>query len=99
MRRDCGSRWSWVRAAVLELDAAETLTIWDARRTTADGGDLFDKISVFALLLLSYTPLLTLDRDTAPDVGISEDIAHLYFTQLISGLVRLDLLPLRHLTL
>lgn len=29
----------------------------------------------------------------APDLGVDEDIAHLYFRQLISGLVRRFLLP------
>lgn len=34
---------------------------WDARRTKADGGDLFDKISALAVLLLSYTSMLIPD--------------------------------------
>ena len=40
------------------------------------GGDLFDKIGTCN----AYVP--------APDVGVDEDLAHFYFTQLISGLVR-----------
>ena len=40
------------------------------------GGDLFDKIGTWPA------------HKTAPDVGVDEDLAHFYFTQLVSGLVR-----------
>lgn len=45
------------------------------------GGDLFDKIGrSHKHFACSYS--------AAPDVGVDEDLAHFYFTQLISGLVR-----------
>lgn len=52
----------------------------------AGGGDLFDKIGES----LPRTPSLQQLSDsfpTAPDVGVSDDLAKFYFTQLVSGLV------------
>ena len=55
----------------------------------AGGGDLFDKIGM--LVFVSYQKkLMTIPPspwDTAPDVGVDEDIAHLYFNHLIAGMV------------
>ena len=54
----------------------------------AEGGDLFDKIGErtwkyhspwITILMECFTPR------TEADAGVSEDIAHFYFTQLISG--------------
>lgn len=63
--------------------------------STADGGDLFDKISEPILTYLpfrSHSPrerkLTTWNgRLAAPDIGVDQEIAHLYFRQLIAGLV------------
>lgn len=50
----------------------------------AEGGDLFDKIGM--VILCPYLGETQTDRvRKEPDVGVPEDIAHFYFTQLISG--------------
>ena len=51
----------------------------------AGGGDLFDKIGM--LTFISRKGLIFSPLKTAPDVGVDEDIAHLYFNHLISGMV------------
>lgn len=56
----------------------------------APGGDLFDKISEPYLHSLASSPLAEpMSRFiTAPDAGVDEEVAHLYFYQLINGIVR-----------
>ena len=51
----------------------------------AAGGDLFDKIGVsYSINIIVHGSKLSL----APDVGIGEDVAQIYFNQLVAGLVR-----------
>lgn len=58
----------------------------------ASGGDLFDKISGFSrvLSLLTVETTTDINGSSAPDVGISEELAHLYFTQLVAAMVGVD---------
>lgn len=53
----------------------------------AAGGDLFDKIGSFHLSIHTKRRR-THDSITAPDVGVGEDVAQIYFNQLVAGLVR-----------
>src|SRR5271163_2071283 len=61
-------------------------------RIHAGGDELFDKIGRFDFCL-SKRNVSSTDRlffspcKTAPDVGVDEDIAHLYFDHLIAGMV------------
>ena len=82
---------------ILEMLGAAKLSIEQAQRggylpayylllEMAAGGDLFDKIGTYPPAAGETLPLTT--PITAPDVGIDEDIAHFYFCQMISGLVR-----------
>jgi serine/threonine-protein kinase CHEK1 len=50
----------------------------------AGGGDLFDKIG-----MLSINNFMTFFHlgETAPDVGVDEEVAHVYFNHLIAGMV------------
>lgn len=52
----------------------------------AAGGDLFDKIGTCSLVLWCVECVLS--EGVAPDVGVSEDVAHMYFSQLAAGVVR-----------
>lgn len=54
----------------------------------AQGGDLFDKISTSISMLRKLETTLMQSFPSAPDVGISEELAHLYFTQLVAAVVR-----------
>lgn len=55
----------------------------------AGGGDLFDKIGEYsAFCLLVAWCLTSLFRVKAPDIGVGDDVAHVYFTQLLDGMVR-----------
>lgn len=51
----------------------------------AAGGDLFDKIGECDVKWLRHNALRSA---TAPDVGTGEDVAHLYFKQLVDGMAR-----------
>lgn len=51
----------------------------------AAGGDLFDKIGAQAAALCNS--VLTMDN-LEPDVGVSDAMAHMYFQQLVAGMVR-----------
>lgn len=53
----------------------------------AGGGDLFDKIGVFDYQK-RVPPFFFYLGKIAPDIGVDEDIAHLYFNHLIAGMVR-----------
>lgn len=56
----------------------------------AEGGDLFDKIGTSNVpFVLSLGSNRTYNWDTEADAGVSEDIAHFYFTQLIAGVTYL----------
>lgn len=52
----------------------------------AAGGDLFDKIGAW-LLRADNRRSITDRFDVAPDVGISDELAHLYFGQMVAGIV------------
>ncbi|KAG5461633.1 MAG: hypothetical protein BJ554DRAFT_6141 [Olpidium bornovanus] len=63
----------------------------------AAGGELFDKIGQRTTAIRALCPSSRAhgsDKDSrervcqAPDVGIEEDLAHFYFTQLVAGVVR-----------
>lgn len=60
----------------------------------AAGGDLFDKIG--ACPCYTMTRLYVSLRVLAPDIGVSDDVAHYYFTQLANGLVRPFVLVFNH---
>jgi serine/threonine-protein kinase CHEK1 len=51
------------------------------------GGDLFDKIGNFFHVFSLWTALMFFFVVPAPDVGVREDVAQLYFNQLIAGMV------------
>lgn len=53
----------------------------------AGGGDLFDKIGVWRWVDHAY--MLSLPLNLAADVGVADDVAQLYFKQLIDGMVYL----------
>ena len=70
----------------------ERKTVKKEMRIHAGGGELFDKIGRFDFCLsernVSWTHHLFFSPcKTAPDVGVDEDIAHLYFDHLIAGMV------------
>jgi hypothetical protein len=49
----------------------------------AANGDLFDKIGTSAL----FSEAADVSLAPVPDVGLNEDLSHLYFMQLVSGMV------------
>lgn len=51
----------------------------------ASGGDLFDKIGMSHNLFV-YFLVFHLMGLKEPDVGVTEDICHFYFTQLVAGI-------------
>lgn len=57
----------------------------------AEGGDLFDKIGILynVMLLKVRATNSRLDLVIEADAGVSEDIAHFYFAQLIAGVTYL----------
>lgn len=60
----------------------------------AGGGDLFDKIGTFFGIIYWQTTKIVC---IAPDIGVDEDLAHYYFLQLISGMVKQYLFAIRML--
>ena len=54
----------------------------------AVGGDLFDKICAWFSLLSPLSHQTEIILLSGPDVGVEEDTAHMYFEQLVSGVVR-----------
>ena len=60
----------------------------------AAGGDLFDKIGAHPGSILFALSSILFQK--APDVGVGEEVAHFYFLQLLSGLVRSMAAPSAH---
>ena len=50
----------------------------------AAGGDLFDKIGM--LTISAWSSLIYLSK-IAPDIGVGEEVAQFYFSQLVAGIV------------
>lgn len=62
----------------------------------AAGGDLFDKIGQSLSFLTPGCLVLRWHERTAPDYGVSEDLAHYFFYQLLSGLNYVHLQGVAH---
>lgn len=78
-----------LNAATVEPDSAAASTYVPGvyiLLEIAAGGDLFDKIG--GSLLWHFSAREERSYTQAPDVGISDDLAHLYFSQMVAGIVR-----------